>query len=65
VQNRLRRGSAKTTLDTYGHLWPDKDRAAEATIDAVIEAKSGDSADCEGGTPWRTPSSAASKYYTS
>src|SRR3954452_5791764 len=25
VQHRLRHGSAKTTLDTYGHLWPDSD----------------------------------------
>jgi len=25
VQARLRHGSAKTTLDTYGHMWPDKD----------------------------------------
>ena len=23
VQARLRHASAKTTLDTYGHLWPD------------------------------------------
>lgn len=25
VQARLRHASAKTTLDTYGHLWPDRD----------------------------------------
>jgi integrase len=25
VQARLRHGSATTTLNTYGHLWPDKD----------------------------------------
>jgi integrase len=25
VQARLRHASAKTTLDTYGHIWPDRD----------------------------------------
>ena len=25
VQARLRHASAKTTLDCYGHLWPDRD----------------------------------------
>ena len=25
VQARFRHASAKTTLDTYGHLWPDRD----------------------------------------
>lgn len=38
VQARLRHASAKTTLDTYGHLWPDRDdisRAAVATVYAV------------------------------
>ncbi|MFJ3487989.1 tyrosine-type recombinase/integrase [Leifsonia aquatica] len=35
VQARLRHASAKTTLDTYGHLWPDKDESARA---AVLEA---------------------------
>lgn len=25
VQARLRHASAKTTLDTYAHLWPDSD----------------------------------------
>ena len=28
VQARLRHASAKTTLDTYGHLWPDADESA-------------------------------------
>lgn len=27
VQARLRHASARTTLDVYGHLWPDKDEA--------------------------------------
>lgn len=26
-QARLRHASAKTTLDVYGHMWPDKDEA--------------------------------------
>jgi integrase len=36
VQARLRHASAKTTLDTYGHLWPDRDESTRATIDAVF-----------------------------
>lgn len=30
VQARLRHASAKTTLDTYGHLWPDSDDTSRA-----------------------------------
>jgi integrase len=30
VQHRLRHASAKTTLDTYGHMWPDSDESARA-----------------------------------
>lgn len=30
VQARLRHASAKTTLDTYGHLWPDRDDTSRA-----------------------------------
>lgn len=54
VQARLRPGSAKTTIDTYGHLWPDKDESTKAIVDAVIDARfSGvaDSARTPGGTP--------------
>jgi integrase len=54
VQARLRHGSAKTTLDTYGHLWPDKDESAKAIVDAVIDARfdgPADSARTPGGTP--------------
>jgi hypothetical protein len=50
-----RRPGAKTTLDTYGHLWPDTDDSTRAAIDAVLLAwrarntedglPSGDSAD--------------------
>lgn len=39
VQARLRHASAKTTLDTYGHLWPDSDDSTRAAIDAVISAR--------------------------
>jgi integrase len=28
VQKRMRHSSAKTTLDVYGHMWPDKDESA-------------------------------------
>jgi integrase len=36
VQARLRHASAKTTLDTYGHLWPDRDESTRATVEAVF-----------------------------
>lgn len=39
VQARLRHASAKTTLDCYGHLWPDRDESTRAAADAVISAK--------------------------
>jgi integrase len=32
----LRHASARTTLDTYGHLWPDADESTHSTIGAVI-----------------------------
>jgi integrase len=38
VQARLRHASAKTTLDVYGHLWPDKDETTGATVAAAIRA---------------------------
>jgi hypothetical protein len=31
--------SAKTTLDTYGHLWPDSDDSTRAAVDDVIATK--------------------------
>jgi integrase len=37
VQARLRHASAKTTLDTYGHLWPDRDESTRAAVDAVLQ----------------------------
>jgi len=39
VQARLRHASAKTTLDTYAHLWPDKDESARAAVQAVLAAR--------------------------
>jgi integrase len=54
VQARLRHGSAKTTLDTYSHLWPDKDESTKAVIDAVVDSKFrhlADSVRTEGGAP--------------
>jgi integrase len=39
VQARLRHASAKTTLDTYAHLWPDADESTRAAIDSVMAAR--------------------------
>jgi integrase len=39
VQTRLRHASAKTTLDTYGHIWPGRDASTRAAVDAVITAR--------------------------
>jgi integrase len=36
VQARMRHTSARTTLDTYGHLWPDADESTRTAIGAVI-----------------------------
>src|SRR5262249_53088019 len=36
VQARLRHATASTTLDTYGHLWPDADESTRTVIGAVI-----------------------------
>jgi site-specific recombinase XerD len=38
VQARLRHASAKTTLDTYRHIWPDRDESTRAAVDAVLTA---------------------------
>jgi integrase len=40
VQARLRHASAKTTLDTYGHLWPDSDETTRAAIGTVMTTRS-------------------------
>lgn len=39
VQARLRHASAKTTLDTYGHMWPDRDESTRAAVEAVFTAR--------------------------
>jgi hypothetical protein len=38
----LSAASAKTTLDCYGHLWPDKDQSTRAAVDAVLQARASD-----------------------
>jgi len=32
----MRHATARTTLDTYGHLWPDADESTRTAIGAVI-----------------------------
>ena len=39
VQARVRHASAKTTLDTYGHLMPDSDDSTRAAIGEAIAAR--------------------------
>lgn len=39
VQTRMRHASAKTTLDCYGHMLPDRDDATRAAIDSAITAR--------------------------
>lgn len=39
VQTRLRHASAKTTLDTYGHIWPDTDESARAAVGSILAAR--------------------------
>lgn len=41
VQARLRHASAKTTLDTYGHLWPDTDDSTRAAVAVAMAAREG------------------------
>jgi integrase len=36
VQDRLGHASAKETLDTYGHLWPDTEDRTRAAVDNVF-----------------------------
>lgn len=43
VQARLRHASAKTTLDTYAHLMPDRDNSSRAAVDAVFADRLADS----------------------
>jgi integrase len=39
VQARLRHTSATTTLNTYGHLWPDADESTRAAVATVLKAR--------------------------
>lgn len=39
VQARIRHASAKTTLDCYGHLWPDADESTRTAVGAVLAAR--------------------------
>ncbi|MEV6651203.1 site-specific integrase [Streptomyces sp. NPDC051219] len=39
VQHRLRHSSGKTTLDTYGHLWPDSEETTRTAVGAVMAGK--------------------------
>jgi integrase len=39
VQARLRHASAKTTLDTYGHMWPDRDESTKAAVEVAFAAR--------------------------
>ncbi|MDQ0103702.1 integrase [Paenarthrobacter nicotinovorans] len=39
VQKCLRHSSAKTTLDTYGHMWPDKEESARDAVATVLNAR--------------------------
>jgi len=45
VQARLRHATAQTTLDIYGHLWPDADESTRAAVGAVIADRLGSTAD--------------------
>lgn len=36
VQSRLGHASAKETLDTHGHLWPDSDDRTRHAVDLVL-----------------------------
>ena len=49
VQARLRHASAKTTLDTYGHLWPDTDESTRAAIAVAMTAREGKARTAGGG----------------
>ncbi len=42
VPARLRHASTKTTLDCYGHLWPDSDDSTRAAVESVFQARSAD-----------------------
>jgi integrase len=37
VQSRLRHASASTTLDVYGHMFPDRDESTRAAVESVFQ----------------------------
>jgi integrase len=39
VQARMRHATAATTLDVYGHLWPDADESTRTAVGAAIAAR--------------------------
>jgi integrase len=39
VQHRVRHRSAKTTLDTYGHLWPDTEESTRTAVERVLSER--------------------------
>lgn len=41
VQKRMRHASAMTTLNTYGHMWPDADESTRAAVAGVLAARAG------------------------
>lgn len=45
VQRRLRHANAMTTLNTYGHMWPDADESARAAVGEVLAARADSVAD--------------------
>jgi integrase len=49
VQARPRHASARTTLDTYDHLWPEHDDSTRAAIAAVMTARADSLRTAEGG----------------
>ncbi|WP_327147702.1 tyrosine-type recombinase/integrase [Nocardia sp. NBC_01329] len=51
VQARMRHATAKTTLGTYGHLWPDADESTRRVIASVITER----VDSKPSTAYRGP----------
>jgi Phage integrase family len=54
VQARLGHKSAQTTIDIYGHLWPDSDERSRTAIDAVFDKPLARTVDGDAGTAAET-----------
>ena len=54
VQARLGHKSAQTTIDIYGHLWPDSDERTRTAIDAVFDRAPGPGCRRDAGTAAET-----------